>query len=71
MQRNRLKPSWMRAAVNQSLDIDRYKKFAIDLNSKNGQPDDSNGGVFDMRRSMNIKINENSVEDFVNSDSTR
>ena len=55
MQRNRLKPSWMRTAVNQSLDIERYKKFAIDLNSKNGQPGDANaGGVFDVRRSMNL-----------------
>ena len=30
-QRNRLKPTWMKIAVNNSLDIARYKQFAIDL----------------------------------------
>ena len=39
-QRTRLKPTWMKvvAKMNQSLDIERYKKFAIDLNSQSGQP---------------------------------
>ena len=34
-QRTRLKPTWMKvvAKMNQSLDIERYKKFAIDLNN--------------------------------------
>ena len=43
-QRTRLKPTWMKvvAKMNQSLDIERYKKFAIDLNSKTGQHADSN-----------------------------
>lgn len=41
----------MRTAVNQSLDIERYKKFAIDLNNKNGSTEDI--GVFEIRRSMN------------------
>lgn len=30
-QRNRLKPTWMKIAVDNSLDMQRYKKFAIDL----------------------------------------
>lgn len=33
MQKNRLKPQWMRLNVNQSLDIERYKRCAIDLSS--------------------------------------
>ena len=41
----------MRMAVNQSLDIERYRKFAIDLNAKNGEPE----SVFDLRRSMQLK----------------
>ena len=56
-QRTRLKPTWMKvvAKMNQSLDIERYKKFAIDLNTKNAQHGaDSNKGVFDLRRSMRL-----------------
>jgi hypothetical protein len=34
VQRSRLKPTWMKIAVNNSLDIERYKKFAIDLNQQ-------------------------------------
>ena len=45
----------MVAKMNQSLDIERYKKFAIDLNTKNAQHGaDSNKGVFDLRRSMRL-----------------
>jgi len=51
MQRNRLKPTWMRPTVNQSLDIERYKKYAIDLSGKNGVAEKGDG-VFDMRRSL-------------------
>ena len=35
LQRNRLKPSWMNNGVNQSLDIARYKKYMINLNTSN------------------------------------
>ena len=51
----------MRATVNQSLDIERYKKFAIDLNNVNGQKgqEKADAGVFDLRRSMRLKPSNN------------
>ena len=52
----------MRATVNQSLDIERYKKFAIDLNNVNGQgkgQEKADAGVFDLRRSMRLKPSNN------------
>lgn len=48
----------MRTGVNQSLDIQRYKKYTIDLNSKDGNPGDSRtatSGVFDLRKSMKVE----------------
>lgn len=41
----------MKNLVHESVDMERYKKFAIDLSSKNG--DSSN--IFDVRRSLQVK----------------
>ncbi len=56
IQRNRLKPHWMRIAVNQSLDIERYKKFAIDLNNDTNLKSDID--AFNMRRSFKDTIDK-------------
>lgn len=49
-QRSRLRPNWMKISVENSLDVVRYKKFAIDLNQ-------DQDGVFNMRKSLQVKRN--------------